>query len=291
MKKFIYRFKNKIIMTGAALLAVFTLSTCQTLLSALQEPLVSFYSAEIASINFTDAQLLCKVQVENPNPFDIPFPETGWELFINTNSFISGVVKNNERIGARRSTLVEVPVKLDYLEIFNTFTSLLGSQQADYKVALALKFSLPIIGDRVWNLEHAGVFPVLHAPTIRFGSIRVKNMSLTNLEVEVNWEVENNNNFAMTVKELGYNLTVNNSAWSNARVSNAPQIGANMRTTIPVSFNINTLSIVREITDIVTRGTNITYACNGNFNLGMALQGLGDINTPFNFSGTTRLLR
>jgi len=278
-------------MAAAALIAVFTLSTCQTLLAALQEPLVSFRSAEITSISFTGAQLLCKVQVENPNPFDIPFPETGWQLYINTNSFISGVIRNNERIGARRSTIVEIPVSLNYLDIFNTFTSLLGSQKADYKIALAMKFSIPVIGDRVWNLEHTGELPVLHAPTIRFGSIRVKNMSLTNLEIEVNWEVENNNYFAMTVKELGYNLTVNNSTWSNGRVSNAPQIGANSRTTIPLTFNISTLSIVRDITDIITRGTNITYACNGNFNLGMALQGLGDLNTPFNFSGTTRLLR
>jgi len=291
MKEFIYCIRKKIVMAGAVLFAFFSLSTCQTLSSVLQEPRVSLQSADIASLSFTGAQLLCKVRVENPNAFDIPFPETGWQLFINTNSFVSGVVRNNERIGAGRSTVVEVPVNLNYLDIFNTFSSLRGSQKADYKIALALKFNLPVLGEKVWNIEHTGEFPVLHLPTIRFVNIRVKNMSLSNLEVEVNWEVENNNSFAMTVKELGYNLTVNNSNWSSARVSSAPQIGANMRTTIPVTFNINSLSIVRDITEIITRGTNVNYALNGNFNMGAALPGLADLNTPFDFSGSTRLLR
>ena len=291
MKEIIYHICKKIVIAGAALFAIFSLSTCQSLNSVLREPRVSFQSAAITNLNFTGAQLLCKVRVENPNAFDIPFPETGWQLFINNNSFINGTVRNNQRIGARKSTIVNVPVDLKYFDIFNTFNSLRGSQTANYKIALALKFAIPVLGDKVFNLERSGEFPVLHLPIIRFVNLRVKNMSLTNLEVEVNWEVENTNNFAMTVKELGYNLRVNNSNWSNARVSNTPQIAANRKTTVPVTFSTNVLSMVSSITEIVTRGTTVNYALNGNFNLGPALQGLADINMPFDFSGSTRLLR
>jgi LEA14-like dessication related protein len=291
MKEIIYSIYKKIVMAGATLFAIFSLSTCQTLNAVLQEPRVSLNSAAITNLTFTGARLLCKVKVDNPNAFDIPFPETGWQLFINSNSFISGVVRNNNRIGARRSTIVDVPVDLKYFDIFNTFNSLRGSQSANYKIALAFKFAIPVLGDKVFNLEHSGEFPVLHLPVIRFVNLRVKNMSLTNLEVEVNWEVENTNNFAMTVKELGYNLRVNNANWSSARVSNAPQIAANRRTTVPVTFSTNAVSMVRSITEIVTNGTNVNYALNGNFNLGPALQGLADINMPFDFSGSTRLLR
>ena len=291
MKELIYPIRNKIVMTVTAIIAIFSLSTCKSLPSVLQEPRVSLNSTEIRNLTFTGAQLLCKVKVDNPNAIEIPFPETGWQLFINSNSFINGVVRNNQRIGARKSTIVDVPVTLNYRDIFNTFSSLSGSQKADYRIALALKFAIPILGDKVFNLERSGEFPVLHLPIIRFVNLRVKNMSLTNLDVEVNWEVENTNSFAMTVKELGYNLAVNNANWSSARVSNAPQIAANRRTTVPVTFSTNNLSIVRSITEIVTRGTNVNYALNGNFNLGPALQGLADINMPFDFSGSTRLLR
>jgi LEA14-like dessication related protein len=417
MKKFFSLFYTKIAVFVAALCAIVTFSNCQTVMSALQEPLISLHSVELASVNFTGMQLLCKVQVENPNAFDIPFPETGWEFFINTHSFISGVVKNNQRIRAKRTTLVDVPVNLNYLEIFNVFTSLKGGRQADYKVALAVKFSIPVIGDKVWQFEHEGTIPIpqlprlsmpsmsigtvdftkaeilvtvnvenpnafelppftiaydylvnrnsfinssietaaplaaaavtpviirlsvnyadlfrnfqsllnsgevpslisltgnfgipafsgenfnmqipsslplLKIPTIRFGGIRIRNLSLSNIEFEINWEVENNNNFAMNVKDLNYSLTVNNSTWTSGRAANAPQISANRRTTIPIVFSINALAMVREITEIITRGTDVAYVCNGNINLGMALQGLSDLNNPFNFSGTTRLSR
>jgi len=393
-------------------------TTCETLNAVFKDPLLSLRSVELVNINFNGVELLCKVNVENPNAIEIPFPEVGWEFFVNTNSFVSGVIKNNERIRARRSTVVDVPVSLDFLGVFNTFASLKGSKQAEYKVALAAKFALPVLGDRVWNFEHDGVFPVLQmpklstppsmkidridftkaqllftvnvenpnefdlpspkmaydylvnnnsvikstlvssaplaaaavtpvvialevnyadlyrgfqalrnlgeapsllslqsdfalpafpgetlltqiagslplpkVPTISFGGISVRNLSLTNIDFNVIWEIENNNSFAMSVKELAYNLTVNNSRWASGTVPASTQIAANRKTQIPLTFSINSLSMVRDITEIITKGTDIAYSCVGNISLGAALPGLDDFNSPLNFTGTTKLRR
>ena len=291
MKRHIFNSCTKIGIAGIALYAIFTFTTCETLRSALKEPLVSLHSVELAKINFTGAEVLCKVQVENPNAFDIPFPEVGWQFFINTNSFISGVIKNDKFLKAREKTMVDVPVRFEYLEVFNTFKSLIESKQADYKVALDFKFNFPIIGEKVWHLEHEGQFPVLHLPKLSFNGISVKNVSLTKIDFEINWEVENNNNFAMSIKDFNYNFAINNSTWSSGKVSNAPQIAANMKTIIPLAFSINGLAMIKDITEIITKRTDVSFSCGGNLNLGMALPGLSDLNTPFNFSGTTKLLR
>jgi LEA14-like dessication related protein len=396
-------------------LAALSLTTCQTLSSIFQEPLLSLQSVEIAKITFTGTELLCKVRVQNPNPITIPFPEVGWELFVNANSFIQGVVKNDRSIGARGSTIIDVPLSLNYLDVFNTFRSLKGGRQADYRVALAVKFSLPLLGDKVFNFEHSGTFPVLQmpklsmptlkfdkmdftkaellftvnvenpndfdlpspkmaydylvnnnsfirssidstaplaaaavtavpirltvnyadlfrtfqalrnlnevpgrfslssdfsipafagdsfltemaaslpllkVPTISFKGITVRNLSLTKIDFGITWEVENNNNFAMSVKDFSYNLTVNNSQWAGGRVPGSPQIPAGRKTEIPLTITIDSLSMVRSLTEIITNGTNVSYACGGNINLGAALPGLDDFGTPFNFTGSTRL--
>jgi LEA14-like dessication related protein len=392
-------------------------TTCETLSAVFREPVLSLHSVELVNIDFNGVQLLCKVNVQNPNAIEIPFPEIGWEFFVNTNSFINGTIRNDQRIRARRTTVVDIPVRLEYLGVFDTFASLKESKQAEYKVALAAKFALPILGDRVWNFEHEGVFPVLQmpklsmpsmkidridftraellftvnvenpnefdlpspklaydylvnnnsvirstlensapiaaaavtpliirlevqyadlyrsfqalrnvgeapsklsltsdfalpafagntflteipgslplpkVPSITFGGLSVKNLSLTDIDFDVVWEVENPNVFAMSVKELAYTLTVNNTRWASGTAPASTQIAANRKTQIPLTFSINSLSMVRDITEMITRGTDVAYSCTGNISLGAALPGLTDYSSPLNFTGVTRLRR
>ena len=282
---------KKAVFTAVALLAVFGLTTCSTLSSIVKNPVFSLHSMEITKITFTGTELLCKVNVENPNGIEIPFPEIDWEFFINSNSFISGTIKNNQNIKARATTVVDVPISLKYLEIFNTFVSLMNSKQADYKIALAAKFNLPVLGEKILPLEHEGSFPVLHTPSISFKGISLKNLSLTRIDFELSWEVENKNSFAMLMKDLSFNFAVNNATWASGKVPSAPKIEADKKTVIPLTFSINSLSMIKDITEIVTRGTSIAYNCGGGINLGMDFPGLDDFQAPFNFSGNTKLSR
>ena len=279
---------NKLAGLVLVILAALSLTTCQTLSSVFREPVLSLHSVELANINFTSVTVLCKVNVENPNAITVPFPDIDWEFYINANSFIRGKIDAGQSIRARSTTVVDVPVSIDYPGIYNTFSSLKNSNQADYKIALAFKFALPIIGDKVWNFEHEGNFPLPKVPSISFKGISLKNLSLTKIDFDIVWEIENNNIFAMSVKDLSYNLTVNNTRWTDGRVNNSPQIAAGRKTEIPLTISINALSMVRDITEIITRGTNVAYQCGGNVSLGADLPGL-DFNTPFNFSGSTRL--
>jgi|TergutMp193P3_1026864.scaffolds.fasta_scaffold14712_3 LEA14-like dessication related protein len=288
---------KRVAAVGIVLWAMLGLTTCETLRAAFQEPGVSLSSAQLVKITFTGTEMLCKVKVKNPNAFYIPFPEIGWDLFINNNFFVRGVIKNDQqRINARSTTLVDVPVSIKYLDVFNTFKSLKESDQADYKIALALKFPIPVIGDRVWDLEHKGVFPIIKLPTISFKGITAKNLSLSKIDFDVIWEVENPNVFNMNVKDLSFNLAVNGSSWANGKVPNTPQLTAKRKTEIPLAFSINNLAMITGITSIITGGTNVSYACGGNLSLGMALQGYNvpavpDLNIPVNFTGTTRVAR
>jgi LEA14-like dessication related protein len=274
---------------AAVIFSAVLFTNCESLRSAFREPVVSLRSVELAKLSFTGIQLLCKVNVENPNAFDIPFPDTDWEFFVNTNSFVKGAVNTGQSIRARGTTVVEVPVSFEYLQVFNTFSSLIGADEANYKVALDVKFTFPILGDMVFNFQHEGVFPLLKIPTISFAGIRVRNVSLTAIDFEINWEVENNNSFAMNVKDLSYSFAVNNSQWTSGRVPGSPQIAAKGKTQIPIVFSINGLAMVRDITEIITRGTGAAYSCSGNISLGALFPGLDDFNYPFNFTGSTAL--
>jgi len=213
MKKFFCRFRNKVVMTAVVFLAVFSLPNCKSLSPVVKEPVVSISSVDITGLNFTGAQLLCKVQVENPNTFEIPFPETDWEFFINNNSFVSGVIKNDQRIRARQKVLVDVPVTLEYRGIFNTFRSLKGSQKAAYKIALALKFATPVLGDKVWNIEREGELPLPQLPKLSAPSMRIESRDNTRANILVTINVENPNIFDLPPIGIKYDYQVNRNSF------------------------------------------------------------------------------
>jgi len=295
---------GKITWCVLAFSAVLAFTNCQSLDMFFREPTVSLRSVQLAGISFTGAQLLCKVNVENPNGFDIPFPEVGWEFYINTHSFSSGVLKNNEPIRSRRTTPVEILVNVEYVEIFSAITSLIGSKSFDYKIALDTKFSFAellstqIISteilNRVWHFEHEGTIPILQIPAVTFRGIEVKNTNLigliSSLDFELTLEIENKNIFAMMLNNLSYNFAVNNSQWSNGSVRNI-NIAADGKAVVPISFSLNSLSMVAEIIRIITGNTDVSYRFTGDMRLGVDLPIISDLARNIELSGTTRLRR
>ena len=279
----------KLASAAAALVLMLTLSTCQTLGEVFQEPRFSLHSMNLTGISFIGLDMLCKVNVENPNLIDISFPEIDWELFVNTNSFIKGIIKNKSAIKSKKTTVVDIPLRITYTEMANAVKSLQDTKEADYALALGAKFALPILGEKVLHLKYAGKVPVLKVPDVRFKGISVKNVSVNRLDFELNWEVENKNSFEMEVKELAYNFVVNKSQWAAGKVPGTPRIPPDTKTLIPLTFSIKTLSMVKDITGIMVSGSDIDYACGGNLSLKGGMPLLGDIKLPFNFSGTTRL--
>jgi len=238
-------------MTAVVLLTALSFTTCQSLMAALQEPLISLHSVEIANVNINGVQLLCKVQVENPNAFDIPFPETAWELFINTNSFVSGVVKNNQRIKGRQKTLVDVPVNLEYLGIFNSFKSLKGSQKTDYKVALGVKFPIPVIGDKVWNFEHSGELPLPQLPKISAPSMKIDSRDSSKVELLVTVNVTNPNVFPLPSLSIKYDYQLNrNSFIKGETVSEA--LAANAVTPVTFKLSVSYTDLFRSFASLLT---------------------------------------
>jgi len=232
--------KNLLILT-AAVIAIFSLSACQTMATAaasavLQEPVVSLHSVELVNFNFEGAQLLCKVQVQNPNHFNIPFPETDWSLFINNNSFISGTVRDHHHLRSNDTALVEIPVNLGYLDLINTFRSLAGSRQIGYKVALEVKFNIPALGDKVWNFEHEGALPMPQVPTVSRPVMRMENANTTRAVLSVTFNVQNPNPFPIPTPKLTYDFLLNRNSFIRGEIENNNLLAASA--TSPVTFQL-----------------------------------------------------
>jgi len=278
--------KKTIILTIITVCIMLCLSACETLISALDEPIVSLHSVELTGVNFNGAQLLCKVQIENPNGFDIPFPEIGWELFLNANSLINGTIRNNQRLRARNTTIVEVPVRVEYLEAFNAITSLKGRNAANYKVALAVKFPIPVIGDKVWRLEHEGSLPLPQIPRLTAPAIRFERMDLSGTTVVFTVNVQNPNPFELPSPRINFDFQVNRTSVVNSTTTADP-LRPNSTTPVSMRFTVYQADLVRVLAaNLLTAGS---IACNLNVSFDFGIPAFGSDPVTLQVPGTLPL--
>jgi len=207
---------------------------------------------DLTGISFNGARFLCKVQVQNPNAFSIPFPETDWEFFINTNSFIKGTVKNDRQIGARGTTIVDIPISIDYLEVLNVFRSLWGSNQVGFKTALDVKIPIPVLGTKVWRLEHNGSLPIPQIPQVAAPSMRIDNINITGAEILVTLNIVNPNAFELPSPKITYNYMVNRNSFIRGTIENERPLAPSSTTPINFRLLVNYSDLFRTFASLAT---------------------------------------
>lgn len=247
-------FLTAVVCTAAAFIILMIFSSCKTTLtSVLQEPVLSFQSAELSSINLDGARILCKVQVENPNSFDIPFPDTDWELFVNTNSFTSGTFKDNQKIKARNSVVIDVPVDILYRELFSSFKSLIGTKEAAYKAALDLHFPLPLLKEKIWTFEKTGTLPIPQLPRVRTPSVRMESANTTRAEMTVTINIENPNPFEVPIPKIEYDYQLNKNSFIKGNLDNEGILAANKTTPVTFKLVVTYADLFRSFSSLLTQ--------------------------------------
>lgn len=202
---------------AAAFAAIFVfagiLGSCQSYDAPIREPRVSINSVDIAGINFSGADLIVNVGVQNLNRFALPMPNIAWELFIGTGSdavsFLQGNLPNSQSIAGRRRVTVSVPVHVTFEGLYRAFVSLVEDREAAYNIALAISFPLPIVGDKVFNLDFSGALPLPQLPELSFRQVNVSRFDFFGTDLSLEIDILNTNSFPIAFPDINWNYAVN----------------------------------------------------------------------------------
>jgi LEA14-like dessication related protein len=265
---------------------------CETVSNLVSEPSLSFNSVAVTGLGFDGVDLLAKLTVQNDNPFSIPLPEIDWNFFVANNSFLTGTVKNNNKIAANSSSIVEIPFKVPYEGLYNTVSNLLDTDEAPYRIDLGARFPIPVIRDKTFTTSYSGTLPMLKMPSLSFRGISFNSLSLSKVEFVLTWAVENKNAFAVKLDKLDYVFAVNDNTWASGSAPQNISIPARRTAQIPVTVGISAISAIQEIVTLAAGRNTVDYTCNGE--VALSPQGLASVvslKRPFNYSGTTALRR
>ena len=152
---------------SAILLLVTSLSACATLESAVQAPVVTLQSVDLADLDFSEQTFVLHFDVNNPNGFSLPVNHVSYGLKLDDEDFASGETTADFSIPANGSGEFAISVELDLLR---TAPQLLytvrdaASRDLPYELKGELGVDLPLVPPLSKGIPRIGVPAALVDP-------------------------------------------------------------------------------------------------------------------------------
>lgn len=270
---------------------LFLIASCSALrdFADVRQPTVNYSQVSIQNISFEGVTLLFDFDVNNPNQFGVTADQYSYEFFINDNSFLSGTQAENLRIIRESTSLVQVPISLNFSEVFNTFSSLLRRDSLSYQLSTEVEFDVPGLGKQRVPINAAGELPIPRMPRIEFGGLNVNNLSMSGADLEVGFRVSNPNSFGVSLANAAYTLNVNGREWLDTRLADAIRLGASDSDMITIPIRLNASQMGSVLVDMMRGTTEFDYNISGSADISADIDGFEDGNTiPFDLDGTYR---
>lgn len=236
------------------------------------KPTVSFKNFRLENISFDGADVDFVFEVNNPNPIDVAFSSFSYDLDLAGSRFFSGVQPKGLKLEAEGKSKLVVPVSVGFAELLETATNIKGQDNVPYLFSGKLGFNTPL-GELLLPIEQAGDFPVLRAPKVKFGELRVaelqvlQNRALLELDLELSHEQGSNLSF----QDFDYKLLLDGSRVATGVVPRLATVAAGESKTVTLPIELNLLEL----------GSGVVSAIKDRSDIDVGLKaGLG-VDTPF----------
>ena len=108
-----------------------------------EQPKISIQNIAVQDISLTQGTAVVTLKVANPNAFPIPLQGIEYRLTLNGHRVASGDQVQNMSIGARQEVPVNIPVKLNFVELLQLAPEAMRSRSLRYDLTGAVR--LPFI--------------------------------------------------------------------------------------------------------------------------------------------------
>lgn len=267
--------------------------TLQNLADSIRKPSLSITDVRVTDFAFDEIELTYDVQVDNPNSVAVQMLGYDYDFNINGNDFLNGDQRKKLRIESSGESTFELPMRLNFNELYNLFSGLRGEDEADYDLAANLNFDLPVLGETTLPLKKAGSIPMLKIPKVNVSSLKVEDVNLTRANLSLNLDVDNPNGFGLLVKALKYDLNVNGRNWVAGNSSKNLTIDKNNNGELTVPISVNIAQIGTSVVRLLNNSGDIKFKLNGDFDFGATHPLLENLSTKFSFdeAGDVPLIR
>lgn len=136
--------KKTFVMFAAVLATAFT-TGCATLgMARFKEPVVNFHDLKVEGVGLTGGTLDVVLSIYNPNGFKLDATKLTYNLMIDTTALGSGTYGHHFAVQSGDSTLVTLPVSLNYSGLAAAGRQMIGKGSVNYRVTGDVTVATPL---------------------------------------------------------------------------------------------------------------------------------------------------
>jgi len=281
------RHYNKIIF-----LCIFFCMGCATLQKwgGIRPPELSVEKVNIASAGLKEMDLVMDVHVKNNYPIGIHVPAFDYNFMINNHVFLKGENALNQSISASSNNQVKVPVKINFLDLYQSISALVNKDHATYKLNGNIHFDIPFLGQIKIPFEKNGDLPLLKIPKISVKGLRVKSISFASANLSLDVALENPNGFLMMLKNFSYNFSVDGLKWADGTMNKNITFEKHGQSSISIPIHLNFFEMGKTIYNLINKKQSLPYAFDTQIKLKTDLPFLKDVDIPLQKKGLVNIL-
>jgi LEA14-like dessication related protein len=282
------------ILIAAMIASLLLLSGCASLDDLLRGamPRASVERVEFAGIDFRQIEVLFTVRIDNPNPIGVRLSGLDYRLFLEGSDFLSGDLSQGIEIAAGGSSLVQIPVSMSYQAIFDAVQIPRDQTDIGYQLDLGLFFEIPGVGRQRLPLTHRGELPILRIPAVSLKELRLENISLRSIDLELVFAVENPNGATLNLKAFRYDLSINGRSWLSAAALPARNLAGRGAQEIRVPISLNTLEVGQSVVTLLrSNARSLSYRLNVDALLGTDITAFRDFPWQVSLGGDVPLFK
>ncbi len=280
------RFANPLI----ALLATALLGSCATLDDALRsapKPTARIIGADVRNISLSNLDLVFDIEITNPYGVQLPLIDISYVVGSGERQLLQGGVKPLEALPARRSSVIQLPARLDFAAVMQTLASVRPGSVLPYQAEINVAVDAPIIGAFNLPLKQEGEIPIPAVPAISLVSFDVSSMTREKVSATARLRVTNTNQFQIDVAALEFDLALGEQSLASARLRSSSRLapGQSAILEVPLSFSPRAFadSIAGILLDLLA-GNKADYGVSGSLDVGTRF---GPLLLPFSQIGET----
>jgi LEA14-like dessication related protein len=228
-----------------------------------RKPTAQVEGVRLSALDIDGVDLVFDVNVQNPNAFSIDLAGFDYDLKLFDQSFLKGRQSAGVRLAGETGSRIEVPLRLGYQQLLNSYQQLKRADQASYRLDLGLGFKMPVIGSLRLPVVFEGNFPIPKIPDFSIKSLAVKRLTLNQADVLLQLEVENPNSFSLLLQELNYHLKLNGAVVGEGLISQPVDIRRGGSGVVSIPLSIDFARAGRELYSALLGLSDIRYELNG----------------------------
>jgi LEA14-like dessication related protein len=265
----------------AATAVVLALSGCAALSklarSAFDPPKLEFVDWSAKALDAEGVTVALQYKLTNPNAQGFKLSRIGWALDLEGKPAAKGDMPSGLTVPASGSAPLEVPVRVRWRDVPD-LVRLLVSPKGDvgFKVTGTAALAGPF-GDIEVPFSREGRVDLPRVPGIGVDGIRVRELSLTNVALDLKLRVSNANEFPLPVGALAYGLRLGGEPVASGEGKPLAAVPPGGEATVTIPVRLSLLSAGQAIRQLLS-GETLPAEVNGTADF-------GDLEFPFATEG------